>query len=212
MSRYGVSLLLLLAVVAALGGPAAADNPVLQARVGENDSFAMTLTDATGAKVTHLDPGDYTIHVNDLSDMHNFDLTGPGVSKSTGVSDIGEQTWNVTFTNGTDKFVCDVHATIMKGQFTVGTVPVTLPPRQLAGSVGPGAHISLARSAKAGKTVVTVRDRSKKDNLHLTGPGVNKKTGVAFTGTVKWTVTLKAGAYTFRSDAHKALKGTLKVS
>ena len=45
-----------------------------------------------------------------------------------------------------------------------------------------------------------------------TGPGVNKKTGVAFTGTVTWTVTLKAGTYTFRSDAHRALKGTLKVS
>ena len=47
--------------------------------------------------------------------MHNFDLTGPGVSKSTGVTDIGEQTWNVTFTNGTYKFVCDVHATIDEG-------------------------------------------------------------------------------------------------
>jgi plastocyanin len=212
MSRYGVFLLMLLLGVAALGGPAAADNPVLQARVGENDSFAMSLTDATGAKVTHLDPGDYTIHVNDLSDMHNFDLTGPGVSKSTGVSDIGEQTWNVTFTNGTYKFVCDVHATIMKGQFTVGVVPTVTPTQKLSGGVGPGAHISLTRSAKAGKAVLTIRDRSKKDNLHLTGPGVNKKTGVAFTGTVKWTVTLKAGAYTFRSDAHKALKGTLKVS
>jgi plastocyanin len=203
---------MLLLGVAALGGPAAADNPVLQARVGENDSFAMSLTDATGAKVTHLDPGDYTIHVNDLSDMHNFDLTGPGVSKSTGVSDIGEQTWNVTFTNGTYKFVCDVHATIMKGQFTVGVVPTATPTQKLSGGVGPGARISLTRSAKAGKAVLTIRDRSKKDNLHLTGPGVNKKTGVAFTGTVKWTVTLKAGAYTFRSDAHKALKGTLKVS
>jgi plastocyanin len=212
MSRYGVVLLLLAAVVAALGGPAAADNPVLQARVGENDSFAITLTDASGAKVTHLDPGDYTIHVNDLSEMHNFDLTGPGVSKSTGVTDVGEQTWNVTFTNGTYKFVCDVHATSMKGQFTVGVVPTTPPAQKLSGGVGPGAHISLTRSARAGKTVLTIRDRSKKDNLHLTGPGVNKKTGVSFTGTVSWTVTLKPGVYSFRSDAHKALKGTLKVS
>jgi plastocyanin len=212
MSRYGVVLLLLAAVVAAVGGPAAADNPVLQARVGENDSFAITLTKGTGAKVTHLDAGDYTIHVNDMSDMHNFDLTGPGVSKSTGVTDIGEQTWNVTFTNGTYKFVCDVHVTSMKGQFTAGVVPTTTPVQKLSGGVGPGAHISLTHSAKAGKAVLTIRDRSKKDNLHLSGPGVNKKTGVAFTGTVSWTVTLKPGTYTFRSDAHKALKGTLKVS
>src|SRR5947208_14540279 len=100
----------------------------------------------------------------------------------------------------------------MKVQFRVGVAPKTLPVQKLAGGVGPGAHISLTRSAKAGKAVLTIRDRSKRDNLHLTGPGVNKKTGVAFTGTVAWTVTLKAGTYTFHSDAHKALRGTLKVS
>jgi plastocyanin len=212
MSRYGVVLLLLaVVVVAALGGPAAADNPVLLAKVGEADSFNISLTDATGAKVTHLDPGDYTIEVSDLSDIHNFDLTGPGVNKSTGVTDIGSQTWSVTFTNGTYKFQCDIHPTTMKGSFTVGVVPTPTPTQKLSGSIGPGAKISLTRSAKAGKAVLTISDRTKKDNLHLTGPGVNKKTGVAFTGTVKWTVTLKAGTYTFRSDAHKALKGTLKV-
>jgi len=211
MSRYGVLLLALLGV-AALGGPAAADNPVLKADVGLNDGFAITLTDASGSKVTHLDPGDYTIEVDDHSDMHNFDLTGPGVSKSTGVTDVGKQTWNVTFTDGTYKFVCDVHATTMKGSFAVGTVAAPAPAQKLSGSVGPGAKISLTRSAKAGKAVLTIRDRSKKDNLHLTGPGVNKKTGVAFTGTVTWTVTLKKGTYSFRSDAHKALKGTLKVA
>jgi plastocyanin len=212
MSRYGVVLLLLIVVVAALGGPAAADNPVLIAKVGENDSFNISLTDSTGAKVTHLDPGSYTIQVSDLSDMHNFDLTGPGVSKSTGVTDIGSQTWDVTFTNGTYKFQCDIHPTTMKGSFTVGVVPAAPPPPQkLSGTVGPGAKISLTKSAKSGKAVLAISDRSKKDNLHLTGPGLNKKTGIAFTGTVKWTVTLKAGTYTFRSDAHKALKGTLKV-
>jgi hypothetical protein len=99
----------------------------------------------------------------------------------------------------------------MKGAFTVGNVPTTAV-LKLAGSVGPGAKIALARSAKSGKFSITIRDRSAKDNFHLIGPGVNKKTGVAFTGTVKWTVTLKPGAYTFRSDAHKALKGTLKVT
>ena len=35
---------------------------------------------------------------------------------------------------------------------------------------------------------------------------------LTFKGTVKWTVTLQAGTYTFRSDAHRALKGTLKVT
>src|SRR5262249_19522375 len=170
MSRSGVFLLLLV-FVAALGGPAAADNPVLKAEVGLNDSFAITLTDAGGSRVTHLDPGDYTIQVNDHSDMHNFDLTGPGVSKSTGVTDIGQQTWNVTFTNGTYKFLCDIHPTTMKGSFTVGVVSAPTPTQKLSGSVGPGSKISLARSAKAGKAVLTIPDRSKRTTLRLPAPG-----------------------------------------
>jgi plastocyanin len=205
MLRFGIPLIV---VVAVLAGPAAADNPTLQANVGPG--FTISLKDASGAAVTHLDPGSYVIHVVDQSSFHNFDLTGPGVSKSTGVSDEVVEDWDVTFTTGTYHFVCDAHPTQMKGSFTVGNV-ATAPPK-LAGSVGPGRKIAFVRTAKAGKTAITIRDRTGKDNFHLFGPGVNKKTGVAFTGTVKWTVTLQAGTYTFRSDAHKALKGTLKVS
>jgi plastocyanin len=206
MVRFGVPLVVV--AVAALAGPAAADTPALQANVGPG--FAISLKDASGAAVTHLDPGAYTIHVVDQSDMHNFDLTGPGVSKSTGVTDVGSEDWNVTFVDGTYRFVCDVHVTSMKGSFTVGNVPVAA--LKLAGSVGPGKKIALARATKAGKTTITIRDLTSKDNFHLIGPGVNKKTGVAFKGAVKWTVTLKAGTYTFRSDVHRALKGTLKVT
>ena len=205
--------LLLLAVVAALGGPAAADNPVLQARVGENDSFAITLTDATGAKVTHLDPGDYTIHVNDLSDMHNFDLTGPGVSKSTGVTrhrradverHVHERHVQVRLRRARDDHEGSVHrrnrADGCRRQEAVG-------------GVGPGAHISLDALGEGGQDRADdPRSQRRRTTSTSPAPGVNKKTGVAFTGTVKWTVTLKAGTYTFRSDAHKALKGTLKVS
>jgi plastocyanin len=207
MLRFAVPILV---AVAALAGPAAADNPVLQADVGLNDATVISLKDASGARVTHLDPGTYTIHVADHSDMHDFHLTGPGVDKATEVAFIGQQDWQVTFTNGTYRYQCDPHFTFMKGSFTVGNVSTAA--QTVAGSVGPGRKISLARTAKAGKTTITIRDRTTKDNFHLSGPGVNKKTGVAFTGTVKWTVTLKAGTYTFRSDAHKTLKGTLKVS
>src|SRR5512132_2314592 len=206
MRQIGVFLMVV--AVAVLAGPAAADNPQLQASVGPG--FTISLKDAPGAKVTHLDPGTYAIHVVDQSDMHNFDLTGPGVSKSTDVTEVGEQDWTVTFTDGTYRYVCDVHATSMKGSFTVGNVPTTTV-FKMSASVGPGQKIAFARTAKAGKTTITIRDLTAKDNFHLTGPGVNKKTGVAFKGTVKWTVTLKAGTYTYRSDAHKGLKGTLKV-
>ena len=60
--------------------------------------------------------------------------------------------------------------------------------------------------------MITVHDLSAADNLHLKGPGVDRKTGVAFRGTVKWTVTLKAGTYRAGSDAHKSLAHTVKVS
>jgi hypothetical protein len=82
----------------------------------------------------------------------------------------------------------------------------------LAGSVGPGAKIVLTKSVAAGKAKITVHDLSATDDFHLSGPGVNKKTGVAFKGTVTWTVTLKAGTYLYRSDTHAKLKGTLRVS
>ena len=210
MGRYGVTLVLVLAVFA-LTGSASADPPTLKATVGPG--FTISLTDSTGGLVKHLDPGEYVINVDDESALHNFDLFGPGgVTKATDIEGTGKTTWDVTFTDGTYTYQCDAHSTTMHGSFTVGAVSTPKTAQKLAGSVGPGPHISLARSAKAGKAVLTIRDRSKKDNLHLTGPGVNKKTGVAFTGTVTWTVTLRTGTYTFRSDAHKGLKGTLKVT
>jgi hypothetical protein len=83
---------------------------------------------------------------------------------------------------------------------------------KLTGTVGPGATISL-RAAKgsiaAGPATITVRDRTAKDNFHLTGPGINRKTGIASKTTVTWKVTLVAGRrYTYRSDAHARLKKT----
>ena len=52
------------------------------------------------------------------------------------------------------------------------------------------------------KYTFVINDRSNIHNFHLTGPGVDKKTTVAFTGTTRWTVTLRAGTYTYRCDPH----------
>src|SRR5919108_290986 len=68
-----------------------------------------------------------------------------------------------------------------------------------------------ATSLKAGAYVLTVRDRSKTDNFHLRGKGVNASTGVAFTGSKTWKIRLAKGTYRYSSDAHPALKGTVKV-
>jgi hypothetical protein len=53
----------------------------------------------------------------------------------------------------------------------------------------------------AGAYVVTVRDRSKRQNFHLAGPTpIDKRTGIRFVGAVRWTLTFPAGAYRYYSD------------
>lgn len=65
---------------------------------------------------------------------------------------------------------------------------------------------------KAGTYTIVVNDRSRRDNFHFKGGKVNRKTGVAFVGTRRWTVTLRKGSYRYRSDSHPTtLRRTLKV-
>ena len=75
---------------------------------------------------TKLDPGTYEITVDDLSEEHNFHLSGPGVDRATEIGDVGTQTWTVTLRDGTYTYVCDPHQGTMRGSFTVGNV--TTPP------------------------------------------------------------------------------------
>jgi copper binding plastocyanin/azurin family protein len=67
-----------------------------------------------------LTAASYTLVVNDQSDQHNFHLTGPGVDVSTEVSETGEKSFDIELQAGEYKFVCDPHASQMKGSFTVG--------------------------------------------------------------------------------------------
>jgi hypothetical protein len=59
---------------------------------------------------------------------------------------------------------------------------------------------------------VTVSDTSKTQNFHLTGPGVNRKTGVAAKARKTWTLRLRPGKYTYRSDKNRRLKRTFTVT
>jgi hypothetical protein len=210
------------ALLVSVGG-AGAQTPTLFGVVGPG--FSIRFSDAGGAPVKSLQPGTYTIQIQDQSPEHNFHLTGPGVDQATDVEQTGTFTWTVTLTDGRYHFQCDPHATTMFGNFTVGTPPptTTTPPPakptpvRLAGAVGPGKRISLMRagarfaSVKAGPAVIVVNDRSAADNFHLIGPGVNRTTKKAGRTTVTWRVTLKRGLYTFRSDATARLKGSFRV-
>ena len=95
----------------------AASGTTLTASVGPG--FDISLTDADGAAVSTLSPGEYTIEVNDQSDIHNFHLTGPGVDEMTDVGGTGTETWTVTFEAGSYHFQCDPHASTMNGDFEV---------------------------------------------------------------------------------------------
>jgi len=211
----------------------AADNPTLQASVGPG--FTITLKDANGATVKHLDLGTYSIHVADQGVEHNFHLKGPNVDEATSVEDTGEVTWTVTFTDGLYHFQCDAHASSMKGDFAVGTATLPPPPpppppppsgfakgTKLKGTVGPGFTISLkdgagkpVRKVRAGKTyTIAVADKSASHNFHLYGPGVRKTTSVAKKAKATWKVKFKKGkTYRFRCDAHPTImKGSFKAS
>ena len=90
--------------------------PPLTGTVGP--AFTITLTQG-GKRVTALKAGTYTIKVADKSNIHNFHLSGPGVNKTTSVPGTGTSTWTVKLKKGTYRYVCDPHASIMKGSFRV---------------------------------------------------------------------------------------------
>ena len=204
-------------IPAAATGSSSAPNVTLTAVVGPG--FTISLKNADGSDVRHLDPGTYDISVTDNAIDHNFHLTGPGgVEQATAVEGTGPVSWTVTFTDGTYNYRCDPHATLMRGSFTVGNVPPPpTPPGKLSGKVTARA-ITLTNGGSRVTSLtentyrVTVNDSSKKQNFHLTGPGVNKKTGVAAKARKTWTLSLKPGKYTYRSDKNRRLKRSFAVT
>ena len=83
------------------------------------NAFEISLATADGAAVTTLTPGDYTLEINDLSTIHNFHLTGPGVDVFSDVATTEDKNFPITLAAGTYKFQCDPHASSMNGSFEV---------------------------------------------------------------------------------------------
>jgi plastocyanin len=116
MLRTRLALVTLLAAALVVVASASAATPTLNGVDGPG--FSISLKKGK-TKVTSLKAGKYKIVIKDLSNIHNFHLKGPGVDKKTGVGPKGTFTWTVTLKKGTYKFVCDPHASIMKGSFKV---------------------------------------------------------------------------------------------
>ena len=191
----------------------------LHAVVGPD--FTIFLDDGSGTRTTHLDPGAYSITVDDRSDGHNFHLFGPGgVDVTTTVEGVGVKAFSATFVDGSYTYVCDLHPVQMKGTFTVGTAPPSTPPpanppppttgtTRLVLTVTSQA-VTLktpagkpVKALKAGRAAITVRDRSATRGVKLSGAGVGKSTGVTFVGTATWNVRLTKGTLVYASDARK---------
>jgi Copper binding proteins, plastocyanin/azurin family len=221
MSRFGV-VIIALGLAALSGSSRAADNPVLNAIVGTNDGFNITLNDATGAKVDRLLPGTYTVVVDDRSRIHNFHLASnsdPSVEFRTDVDFVGQQTFTVTFQNNTGyAYACEPHWQVMNGSFFVTDAPPPPPPppppavRTLRASVSPGGAVRLgASSVRSGRYRIVVSDRSRAANFHLRGRGVNSRTGMRFRGSRVLRVRLVRGVYRYGSDS-AGLSKRLRVS
>jgi len=200
------------------GSSTAQDLPQLVGTVGPG--FTIDLADANGKHVDEVVAGRYTLLVHDLADIHNFVLG----SKSTGerlatteVPFVGDMTFTIELVPGLYTYACSPHFQTMNGHLQVVSAPSPTPAptpvttvKKLAASVG-ATRLSLSvRRAAPGLYRLSVADRSRTRNFHLVGPGVNRRTGAAFTGTVTWTVRLARGTYRFGSDP--ALTGRLVVA
>jgi uncharacterized repeat protein (TIGR01451 family) len=100
---------------------------------------------------------------------------------------------------------------------TAARVAVTL-----TGTVGPGFTITLTNpngstvtALPPGTYTIHIDDNSGIHNFHLRSAdgSVDQSTGVAFTGSVDWTVTLSDGSYHFQCDPHSGImNGDFTVS
>jgi hypothetical protein len=221
MARLLAAAVILVALVAApLADPA--DNPTLIATVGTNDGFDIGLADANGAPVVRIPPGTYTIVVRDRSTLHNYHLASnedPSVDFRTELDFVGEMSFTVTLKDGVRyAYACEPHWQTMNGAFFVAAdmpppppPPASVPlPVLRAGVTAGGKAFVSRRSVRAGRYRVLVQDRSRRANFHLAGRGVNRRSGMRFTGRATWTVRLARGTYRFGSDP-EPLAGRLRV-
>jgi len=199
--------LFLLALIPATG---TADGlPVLVGTDGPG--FTIDLKDANGKPVDTLVAGQYQLVVHDLSDIHNWALGSQTRNVrilQTDVPFIGDQTFTVDLTSGRYAYACSAHPDTMNGTFVV--VPPAVTTKSLSAKVDARAATMSVKRTSAGSYRITVRDTSKTQNFHLVGPGVNRHTTKAFTGTVTWTLELTPGTYRFGADPK--LTGRLTVS
>jgi plastocyanin len=91
----------------------------LKGEVYGNSMFKIEMKTSANRALKSVKAGTYRIKIEDKGSIHNFHLTGPGINKSTGVAFVGDRIWTVKLKRGTYRFVCDPHASMMRGSFRV---------------------------------------------------------------------------------------------
>ena len=92
----------------------AATPPVVKGTVGPGFTISLAKKPTKAGKVKFT--------IADRSSIHNFHLIGGGAKLNTGVGATGTKTYTVTLKKGTTyRFVCDPHASTMKGSFKIAS-------------------------------------------------------------------------------------------
>jgi plastocyanin len=139
MTRIALALAVAAAASVAIGTAFArpAATPTLRGAVGPG--FTITLTQ-NGKQVKRLKAGTYRFVISDRSAAHNFELerTSGGAfhRELTSVGFTGTKTVTLRLGNGSWKFYCDPHATMMRGVFAVGAGTVAAAPSTTADDHG----------------------------------------------------------------------------
>jgi hypothetical protein len=97
----------------------------------------------------------------------------------------------------------------------VAATPATTSTRELIASLDAKGRVKLTTAARVpfthisrGSYAIVVDDRSRTAGFHVTGSGVDRRTGAKFTGRVRWTLKLVPGRYLFGADGRRT---TLRV-
>ncbi len=124
--RATTPILVVTAAALLLASSAGAATPVFKGTVGPSFTISMAKKPSK--------PGKITLTISDKASSHNFHLRGPGgkdvaafdvkakknvKSVATSVGSTGTSSFTLTLKKGSYTFVCDPHASSMKGSFTV---------------------------------------------------------------------------------------------
>ena len=112
MRKRTAAVLVALAIGAIAALPAYAAIPKFTGSVGPGFTITMAKKPTKAGKITLV--------VSDKSSFHNFHLTGPGVNVKTTVAGTGTKTFKgLTLKKGKYTFLCDPHASSMRGSFRI---------------------------------------------------------------------------------------------